>query len=68
MTTKQRLLTLLEQNKGQYFSGEELAQRFSVSRAAVWKAIQTLRQEGYAIDAATNRGYCLSLQGDILSA
>lgn len=68
MTTKQRLLTLLEQNKGQYFSGEELAQRFCVSRAAVWKAIQTLRQEGYAIDAATNRGYCLSLQGDILSA
>lgn len=68
MTTKQQLLTLLEQNKGQYFSGEDLAQRFSVSRAAVWKAIRALRQEGYAIDAVTNRGYCLSPQGDILSA
>lgn len=67
MTTKQQLLTLLEQNKGQYFSGEDLAQRFSVSRAAVWKAIRALRQEGYAIDAVTNRGYCLSPQGDILS-
>lgn len=68
MTTKERLLAMLEQNKGAYFSGEELAQRFQVSRAAIWKAIQSLRQEGYAIDAVTNRGYCLSPKGDLLSA
>ena len=68
MATKERLLALLEQNKGAYFSGEELAQRFQVSRAAIWKAIQALRQEGYAIDAVTNRGYCLSPKGDLLSA
>lgn len=67
MTTKEQLLALLEQNKGAYFSGEELAQAFQVSRAAVWKAIQALRQEGYAIDAVTNRGYCLSPKGDLLS-
>lgn len=68
MTTKEKLLTLLESQQGTFVSGEEIASTLSVSRAAVWKAIQALRQEGYPIDAATNRGYCLSAQGDILSA
>lgn len=67
MTTKEQLLALLEGNKGVYFSGEDIAQRLNVSRAAVWKAVNALRQEGYAIDAVTNRGYCLSEKGDILS-
>lgn len=67
MKTKDRLLELLELNRGEYFSGEEIAQRFSVSRAAVWKAVKTLQGEGYDISAVTNRGYCLSLKTDILS-
>lgn len=67
MTTKEKLLGLLESNKGTYFSGEEIARTLCVSRAAVWKAVKALRQEGYAIDAATNRGYCLSEKTDILS-
>lgn len=67
MTTKEMLLGLLEANKGTYFSGEQIAQTLHVSRAAVWKAMKALRQEGYAIDAVTNRGYCLSENTDILS-
>ncbi|HIR31968.1 MAG TPA: biotin--[acetyl-CoA-carboxylase] ligase [Candidatus Faecousia faecavium] len=68
MTTKERLLALLEANKGIYFSGQELGQKLNLSRAAVWKAIGLLRQEGYPIHAVTNRGYCLSEETDILSA
>ncbi len=45
-------------------SGEELANRLSVSRAAVWKAVQALREEGYSVSSATNRGYRLNLGGD----
>lgn len=67
MTIRERLLELLEVRKGIYLSGEEIAQTLGVSRAAVWKAVKTLRQEGYAIDAVTNRGYCLSEKTDILS-
>ncbi|MGI5976717.1 MAG: biotin--[acetyl-CoA-carboxylase] ligase [Candidatus Limivicinus sp.] len=67
MTTKDRLLKLFDSNKGQYFSGEELARRLDISRAAVWKAVNALRDEGYRIEAATNRGYCLSRDTDILS-
>lgn len=68
MGTRERLLDLLEQQKGTYFSGEDIAERLSVSRAAVWKAVKTLRAEGYPIDAVRNRGYCLSPATDILSA
>lgn len=67
MTTKEKLLELLEGNKGVYFSGEEIAQRLCVSRAAVWKAVNALREKGYSIDAVTNKGYCLSESTDILS-
>ena len=67
MTTKEKLLELLEGNKGVYFSGEEIARKLCVSRAAVWKAMNTLREDGYCIDAVTNKGYCLSESTDILS-
>lgn len=67
MSTKSKLLELLESQKGTYLSGEELARQLQVSRAAVWKAVKTLRQEGYQIQAATNRGYALKQENDILS-
>ena len=68
MTTKEKLLELFESNKGSYFSGEEIAGKLNVSRAAVWKAVKALRSEGYEIDAVTNKGYCLSEKTDILSS
>lgn len=68
MTTKEKLLTLLEARRGSFVSGEEAAKELSVTRAAVCKAVKALRQAGYPIDAVTNRGYCLSQTGDVLSA
>ena len=67
MTTKEKLLALLEDSKGTFFSGEEIARTLQVSRAAVWKAVNALREDGYTIDAATNKGYRLSPDSDILS-
>ncbi len=67
MGTKERLLHLFEARKGSFLSGEEIAQALSVSRTAVWKAVNALRQEGYPIEAATNRGYCLGECADVLS-
>ena len=66
--TKERLLDLFEQNRGKYFSGEDIAQELSVSRAAVWKAVKALQSDGYDIDAVPNKGYCLSYSTDILSS
>ena len=45
-----------------------MAGALALSRGAVWKAIEELRKEGYAIDAVTNRGYSLSDSSDLLSA
>lgn len=67
MGTKEELLTLFENNKGMYFSGEDIAEKLSVSRTAVWKAVESLRSDGYNIDAVRNKGYSLSVETDILS-
>ena len=60
MQVKQRLLAALEQQKGAFVSGAALAKTLFVSRNAVWKAVQALREEGYPISAIPNKGYCLS--------
>lgn len=68
MGTKENLLALLEAHKGEFFSGAQIAQMLNVSRTAVWKAANALRDAGYGIDAVQNRGYCLDASTDILSA
>lgn len=67
MSVKQKTLEVLENHRGEYISGGELACMLQVSRNAVWKAIKSLEQEGYAIDAVKNRGYRLAECNDILS-
>lgn len=67
MSTKSEVLKLLEENKGTYLSGEELAIKLSCSRTAIWKAMKTLREEGYEILAVNNRGYALSKENNVLS-
>ena len=67
MSTKHRILELLEQNRGDSISGERLAGILNVSRNAVWKAVKELEKEGYSIEAVTNKGYRLSEQNDIVS-
>lgn len=65
--TKSQILDLLSANKGQFFSGEELASTLNVSRNAVWKAVTSLRLEGYSIEAIKNKGYALSADTDVIS-
>ena len=68
MNTKQKLIALFENNRSVFLSGEELALQLGCSRAAVWKAVKALKNEGYAINAVTGKGYCLSPETDVLSA
>ena len=53
---------------GGLHSGEALAVGAGVTRSAVWKAIETLRADGLAIEAATNRGYRLAAPCEALDA
>lgn len=60
MTTKEKVLKLLVEAKGQAVSGEVLAAECGVSRAAVWKAVKALREAGSTIEGTTNGGYVLA--------
>lgn len=46
-----------------YLSGEEISRRLGVSRAAVWKHIKILQEEGCNIEAVTKKGYKLNAGG-----
>jgi len=50
----------------EYISGEALAQKLGISRVAVWKQIQRLKDMGYEIIADQNLGYCLISRPDLL--
>ena len=52
------VLELLREAGG-YISGEKMAERLGVTRAAVWKKIAALREAGYDIASAPRSGYVL---------
>ena len=51
---------------GGYISGEKMAERLGVTRAAVWKKIAALRNAGYDIASAPRSGYALRAAPDRL--
>ena len=69
MTTKQKVFELLSKNTGSYVSGERLAQECGVSRAAIWKAVRAIREEGFVVEGTNNNGYtlCADSDADVLS-
>lgn len=50
-----------------YISGQELCDQFGVSRTAIWKVMNQLKEEGYVIESVPNKGYHLVSKPDILS-
>ncbi len=62
--SRETVLSLLLSHRDSYLSGEAMSRSLGISRAAVWKAIEALRQEGYVIQSAPNRGYRLESAPD----
>lgn len=60
------LLTVLREADG-YVSGQDLCEKFGVSRTAIWKGINQLKEAGYEIEAVQNKGYRLVTVPDTLS-
>lgn len=56
MTIKESVISELSCSD-KYISGEALAEKLGVSRNTIWKAVKSLREEGFDIDASSNRGY-----------
>ena len=63
---KTEILKLLKES-GDYVSGQDICDRFGVSRTAVWKVIKQLQEEGYQIEAVRNKGYCLKKSADVIT-
>lgn len=67
MKRKEALYAILSEHAGTYCSGEALAQQLGISRAAVWKAVQTLRTESNVpIQSHAKLGYCIPKDADLL--
>lgn len=65
---REDILQMLQGSNGEYISGELISRRLGITRAAVFKHIKALREEGFCIDAVTRKGYLLRHTGNTLHA
>lgn len=67
MKTKEKILEILNENIGKCISGGEIAKRLSITRNAVWKGINALKQDGYDISSVANSGYVLNTSVELFN-
>ena len=63
---KTEILKLLRESQD-YVSGQQLCETFGVSRTAVWKVMNQLKEEGYEVEAVRNRGYRIVGSADVMT-
>jgi BirA family biotin operon repressor/biotin-[acetyl-CoA-carboxylase] ligase len=63
---KNKILEILK-NNSDFISGEKLSKEFGISRAAIWKHINVIKEEGYEIESISKKGYRLKQVPDLLS-
>lgn len=63
---KTEILKLLRETDG-YISGQQISERFGVSRTAVWKVIRQLQEDGYQVEAVRNKGYHIVDSPDVMT-
>jgi len=64
MSIRNKLLQTLEGTTGKVYSGEVLAREHGVSRTAIWKQVQGLRDAGFPIESMGRQGYRLLVPFD----
>lgn len=62
---KEKIISLLRRSQA-YVSGEEISGQLNISRQALWKHIQELKDKGYDIAAVPHLGYRLEASPDRL--
>lgn len=56
-STRNKLIKLLAEDESNYVSGQQLSKELQISRAAIWKHMKKLEEDGYKIEGKTNKGY-----------
>ncbi|MDI6728235.1 MAG: biotin--[acetyl-CoA-carboxylase] ligase [Thermodesulfovibrionales bacterium] len=64
MNNNGEIIRLLKE-KEDFISGAEMANTLKITRAAVWKRINILREKGYTIEASPAKGYKLLKSPDL---
>ena len=64
---KEEILKMLRETDG-YISGQELCNKFGVSRTAIWKVMKQLKEAGYNMEAQQNKGYHIVSAPDVMDA
>ncbi|GAA0178146.1 biotin--[acetyl-CoA-carboxylase] ligase [Clostridium sediminicola] len=64
---KQKILELLKRHFGEYISGQIISEKLGISRAAVWKHMNALKEDGYEIESVSRKGYRIISTPDVLT-
>lgn len=64
---KDKILKMLKLSGREFISGEKISEEFGVTRAAIWKNINTLKEEGYLIESIPRKGYRIISSPDVLT-
>ncbi len=64
---KEDVLSILKANAGEYVSGQFLSSQLKVSRTAIWKYINSLKENGYIIESSSRKGYRIISSPDLIS-
>lgn len=64
---KNKILNLLKNTQDEFISGEKISENLGITRAAIWKYMKSLKEDGYVIESFTKKGYKLTSSPDLLT-
>ncbi|MBK5241813.1 biotin--[acetyl-CoA-carboxylase] ligase [Clostridium sp.] len=65
---KKKILRILKGSGTDFVSGEKISEELGVSRAAIWKYINVIKEDGYEIEAISRKGYRIISSPNILTS
>jgi len=67
MAIRDRIVSYLDEKKGNWVSGESLTKKLAVNRSTIRKHISQLKNDGYPIESSLKKGYLLQKTSDVLT-
>ena len=64
---RNEILDYFRKANGQFISGEQISRDLHVSRTAIWKHINILKERGYIFESSTRKGYRLIYAPNLLT-
>lgn len=64
---KEQIINLLKESENTFVSGQKISESLGVSRAAIWKYINSIKEDGYEIESVSRKGYKLVSSPDVLT-